>query len=212
MTAEFIDLLKQVEPIRLKEPLAATLGAFKDEDDILTYTLTDAIKLAGHCCPIVTGAYLACRLALERLYRDEVPIRGHVSVTVFGGPGEGVFGVISQVITLITGAASRNGFKGLGPLYSRKDLLVYRGDDEDGNALRFLFERSSGGGVMVRLMPERVPFPPDRAKELSLLMKKVIHGNADEAANERFRKLWLERIQMMLDLVAVDDWLQLEEV
>ena len=61
----FRDFLEKVRPIRFKEPLAETLGAFKGEGTVLEYTFIDVVKMAGHACPTVAGASLSCRKALE---------------------------------------------------------------------------------------------------------------------------------------------------
>lgn len=45
----------EVEPIKLKDPLAVFLGAIdKHEDFVFTYEET--VKLAGHSCPAVSGS------------------------------------------------------------------------------------------------------------------------------------------------------------
>ena len=102
MSDIFNDFLKEVKPIRFKEPLAETLGAFKEEDAIIEYTFIDVVKMAGHACPTVAGAYLSCQTALEKLYCDATPVRGEISVTVYGEPDEGVYGVMSQVFSFLT--------------------------------------------------------------------------------------------------------------
>jgi hypothetical protein len=55
MTDNFRDFFREVEPIRLKEPLAEILGAFKVEEPILEYSYADTVKMAGHACPTVKG-------------------------------------------------------------------------------------------------------------------------------------------------------------
>ncbi len=67
MSDIFREFLKEVSPIRFKEPLAETLGAVKGEGAILEYTFVDVVKMAGHACPTVAGAYLSCKKALEAL-------------------------------------------------------------------------------------------------------------------------------------------------
>ena len=50
----------RVEPISLQDPLSNFLGAFVDGKLDITYL--DCVKLAGHSCPTVAGAYLmACK-------------------------------------------------------------------------------------------------------------------------------------------------------
>ena len=110
----FKDFLKEVAPIRFKEPFAETLGAFTKKDAVVEYALTDVVKLAGHVCPTTVGAYLCCQKALKKLYPNEIPVRGDITITIHGEPHEGVYGVISQIFSFLTGAAPNTGFKGLG--------------------------------------------------------------------------------------------------
>jgi hypothetical protein len=119
----FRDFLDQVPPLRLKEPLAAALGALKDGDAVIEYSFGEVVKMAGHACPTVSGAYLICRKALEALYPSQIPVRGDMAITVYGEQDEGVYGVMGQVLSFISGAAPASGFRGLGPKFRRKDLL-----------------------------------------------------------------------------------------
>jgi len=56
----FRDFLLDAEPIRLRDPLAETLGVFKKDRAVLEYTFLDVVKLAGHACPTTAAAYLCC--------------------------------------------------------------------------------------------------------------------------------------------------------
>src|SRR5574340_805498 len=132
-----------VEPIRIKDPLAIALGAM-DKNEAFVFTYTDAIKLAGHSCPAVSGAYKLTQLALKKLYGNEIPIRGQIKVTFKGGLDHKVNGPISQVVTLITGAAGESGFKGLGGgRYNRQNLLSFdEASEADEDAVcTVIFER-----------------------------------------------------------------------
>ena len=137
----FRDFFHEVEPIRFREPFAETLGVFKKEDAVLEYTFIDVVKMAGHACPTTAGAYLCCAEALKKLYSNELPIRGDISIAVYGEPAEGVYGVISQVFSFLTGAAPESGFRGLGHKFRRKDLLRFSLEKIDPNALCFEFRR-----------------------------------------------------------------------
>ncbi len=75
------DFFYQVPPIRLREPLAEALGAFKNRDSVLEYRFIDLVKMAGHACPTIAGAFLSCQAALEALYPDAMPVRGEIGVT-----------------------------------------------------------------------------------------------------------------------------------
>lgn len=71
MDKAFRNSLKDVKPVLFREPLAETLGALKGDGAAVRYDFTDVVKMAGHACPTVAGAYLCCQAALERLYRDK---------------------------------------------------------------------------------------------------------------------------------------------
>ena len=209
----FRDFFYKVEPIRFREPLAETLGAFREDDAILEYTFIDAVKMAGHACPTVAGAYLVCKAALEKLYVSEVPVRGDVAVTVYGEAEEGGYGVMAQVFTFLTGAAYVTGFKGLGPRFARKDLLTFSKEKPDSAALCFRFKRMDNNkAVLVRFNPRQIPFPVEKSQRLGGLMGRVLSGNADADEKAEFRNLWMEKVEdMLIERKGIEDWLKIEE-
>ncbi|NLY64247.1 MAG: hypothetical protein GX070_04730 [Alcaligenaceae bacterium] len=52
----FPSFFDQAPTISLRDPLAGFLGAA--HNGVIQYTYTDVVKLAGHSCPTVAGAYL----------------------------------------------------------------------------------------------------------------------------------------------------------
>ena len=68
----------QAPTITLRDPLADLLGAA--EDGLIDYHYVDAVRLAGHSCPTIAGAYLMARAALRTLYPDGPAERGGVAV------------------------------------------------------------------------------------------------------------------------------------
>ncbi|MCD6187749.1 MAG: hypothetical protein J7K09_06235, partial [Desulfuromusa sp.] len=112
-----------IPPIQMSDPLAQLLGAA--ENGLFTYTYLDMVKLAGHSCPTVAGAWIMCDLGLKKLYGETTPVRGKIKIEMRGALDEGVEGVIAQCISLITGAANEGGFKGLGPNYARNNRLFF---------------------------------------------------------------------------------------
>jgi hypothetical protein len=91
----------------LRDP-AALLGAA--ENGLVEYSYTDAVKLAGHSCPTVAGAYLMTFRALAKLYPDCPPERGAIRVELHAAQADGTAGVTAAVAGLLTGAAGE-GFK-----------------------------------------------------------------------------------------------------
>ncbi len=205
--------LMEVEPIRLKEPLAATLGLFAEEGAILDYTFVDVVKMAGHACPTTAGAYLCCKKALEALYPDEVPVRGNVAIKIYGEQDEGVYGVIGQVFSLLTGAAPASGFRGLMHKFGRKDLLEFSEEKIDHEASCFEFKRlDNDDAVVVKLYPRRIPFAEEKAKRTGELIQKVIWEAAKDDEKKEFEDLWMEKIEnMVLREDRIDEWIKIEK-
>lgn len=212
MNDYLVDLIREVEPIRFKEPLAETLGAFNKRDCALEYTFSDVVKMAGHACPTVAGAYLCCQKALEKLYPNETPVRGEISVTIHGEPDEGVYGVMGQVFSFLTGAASITGFKGIGHKFKRKDLLKFNPEKIDSDALQFEFRRlDNNKAVLVNFYPHNIPFPEEKSERLMELLEKVIWEAAKEKEIKEFQNLWMEKVKNVLLKKEINNWLKLEE-
>src|SRR5687768_8003412 len=114
---------EQAPVVRTWDPFAAMLGAA--QDGVLEYHYLDAVRLAGHSCSTVAGAFLVGRAALAALYPGELAERGSIAVHMPAPEHEGVTGVMAQVLTLLTGAASENGFHGIRGRFRRKGLLSF---------------------------------------------------------------------------------------
>lgn len=179
----------EVPEITLRDPLAEFLGAAGQ--GIMTYGYLDAVKLAGHSCPTVAGAYLMTRRALASLYGEALPERGAIKVEFRDGQADGVTGVIANVVGLLTGAAQSGGFKGIGGRFERRNLLHFNADI----AGEIRFTRLDGGAsVTVSYHPEKVP-PSPAMKEL---MQKAMMGLASDAERLEFGRLWQERVARIL--------------
>ncbi len=210
MSNDFRATITEVPPLVLREPLAATLGAFNGDDHNVAFSFDDVVKAAGHVCPTVTGTYLAVSRALDALYGDEVPLRGGIAVTIAGSREEGALGGMAQVITHVTGAAGAGGFKGLSGRFARRGLLRFEGES-DGAAV-ITFERvDTGAAVTVRFSPWLVPFPVEKGSRAVALMEKVVGGDATADEAREFADLWMEKIAVMLRGEDIEEWLVLEE-
>lgn len=212
MSGEFRDFFRDVRPIVLREPLAEALGAVSSGREI-AYSFTDLVKLAGHACPTMAGAYLAVQSALLALYGEETAVRGNIAITVFGEPEEGTFGVMAGAFTLLTGAAPATGFKGLGPLFKRKDLLRFSAERPDPRSACFEFRRvDTGQTVLVRFTPRLIPFPQEKARRMGELMEKVVWEAARPEERREFQDLWMEKVRTMLvERKDIGTWLAVEE-
>ena len=192
-----IDFLDEVETIKMKDPLAVALGAM-DKDEPFVYGYEDAVKTAGHSCPAVSGAYRLTLTALKHLYGDEIPVRGDIKVTFRGGIGYKVNGPISQVVTLITGAAGESGFHGLGGgKFNRFNLLTFdeNSDAPAGAICSAIFERiDNGKKVEVSYNNSMLPANP----KMGELMPLSVSGSGTDEQIKEFGKLWHERIKVVL--------------
>lgn len=183
------DFFNQAPRIRVRDPLAAFLGAA--QDGVLDYGYEDAVKLAGHSCPTVASAYLMTRRALAALYPDDLPERGGVRVEFADTLESGVTGVIASVVTLLTGAAQQGGFKGIAGQFVRRDLQSF--SVELPLAVRFT-RLDSGAAADAASDLSRVP--PEA--EMATLLSRCIQGAADAAEQQRFGELWQRRVERIL--------------
>lgn len=181
--------------MRLRDPLAQLLGA--TPDGVIEYHYDDAVRLAGHSCPTVAGAWLSARAGLRALYGDELPERGAIRVSMPDAEDAGVTGVIAQVMTLITGAAGANGFKGLGGQYARCHLLHFSEANVRGVRLR---RNDTQTAVDVELDTRHVPADPRQQQLIGL----VVQGRADAAQRFEFGNVWQQRVRRLL-LEHADD-------
>jgi len=178
-----------VESIELYDGLSEVLGTFKD--GIIKIKYLPIVKMAGHSCPTVAGAYLMTLRALKALYPDSLPVRGEIKVSFKEDSSEGVAGVIASVITNITGATDTTGFKGLGGKFSRIDLM----DFNSNISASARFERiDTGKKVDVFYDHRSIPGNP-RMQEL---MPKVVSGSATDEEKQLFGELWQERVRKIL--------------
>lgn len=175
--------------LRLRDRLSELLGA--TSDGVIEYRYADAVRLAGHSCPTVAGAWLCARAALRALYRDDLPERGDVAVSMPEAEDAGVAGVIGQVLTLVTGAAGAGGFKGLGGQHARNGLLRYA--DAGAGNLRL---RRLDTGETVETIFDTSPVPAEPA--LRMLLPLVVQGSADAAQRRELGRLWQERVRRLL--------------
>lgn len=187
---------EQAPRIRMRDPLAAFLGAA--DDGLLEYAYVDAVRLAGHSCPTVAGAWLMARTALRALNPDETAERGGVAVHMPAAEGDGVTGVIAQVLTLVTGAAAGNGFHGIGGRFVRQSLLGYA--TTPGAAAVQFRRRDNGATVAVELDLSTVPAAPN----LRELMVGALQPGAGAEQRAAFAQAWQGRVQRLL-LEHADD-------
>ncbi|WP_332719673.1 hypothetical protein [Pelagibacterium mangrovi] len=177
--------------VRMRDPLAEFLSSAKG--GVMTYRYIDAVRLAGHSCPAVAGAWLMMVQGLAWLYDEDVPERGAIEVHMRDGRDEGTTGVMASIATLVTGAGEETGFMGIGAnhRFSRKGLLTFDAVIDGRIGLR---RRDTGQGVIIDINTASVPHD----REMEALMPLAISSKADAAQLEWFGALWQDRVRRML--------------
>lgn len=118
------DFFNNIETIKFQDKLSNFLGTF--ESGIVEFSYLDIVKMSGHSCPTVSGAYLMTLHGLKALYKDELPQRGEIKVEFKESRTGGVAGVIADAISNITGATADNGFKGINGNFNRTNLMFFQ--------------------------------------------------------------------------------------
>ena len=182
------DFFDRMPSIAVRDPLAQFLGAAAGGR--LEYCYADAVKLAGHSCPTVAGAYLATLDALRALYPGELPERGGIRVELRARLEEGVAGVVASVATLLTGAAGEGGFKGIAGSFERRGLLSF------GAAIRadLRFTRLDTGTALEVNLRHGAPMTP----ELRGALAQALEPEASGAERQAFARAWQARVAEML--------------
>jgi len=183
------DFFDDVPKISLYDPLAEFLGA--TTDGILQYGYFDAVRLAGHSCPTVASAYWSTCKALAYLYPNATPVRGDIRVEFSQDSTNGVTGVIANVVSMLTGAMSDNGFKGIGGRFDRRKRLFFAAEMQ--GEMRFT-RLDTNQTVQVKVNLQHVPASP----RLPALMASCLANSASPAEIAEFRQLWQARVRSIL--------------
>jgi len=179
-----------VPTIKVQDPLSNILGAF--ENGIYEFNFLEIVKSAGHSCPTVAGAYLITLQALKALYDDEMIVRGNISVEFKEDLEDGVAGVISNVVTQITGATDKSGFKGLGGKFARHSLMNFNSNIS--SSARFT-RVDTQKRVDVYYDPSSVA--PDA--NMGALMQKIMGGTSNDEEFKEFGHLRQDRVKRIFE-------------
>ena len=180
----------EVATIKVQDPLSNVLGAFENGEYEFTYL--EVVKSAGHSCPTVAGAYLMTQAALEALYKGERAVRGNIKVEFKESIEDGVAGVIGNVVSQITGATDKSGFKGLAGRFARHSLMDFNADIN--SSARFT-RVDTNESVDVVYDPSSVPPNP----AMQPLMQKMMQGIATDAELQEFGDIWQERVKRIFE-------------
>jgi formylmethanofuran dehydrogenase subunit E len=191
----------EVESIKLKDPLSQVLGAFENGEYDITYL--EVVKAAGHSCPTVAGAYIMTNEALKALYPNMRAVRGAIKVEFEEALEEGVAGVIGNVVSHITGATDKSGFKGLQGQFARHSLMHFNSSIE--SSARFT-RVDTGKSVDVNYNHTAIPTDPS----MMSLMKKLSSGEATGEEVKKFGELWQDRVKRIFE--NIDEVVEVNEV
>ena len=183
------DFFTQVPSITLYDPLSEFLGTF--EDGILEISYLECVKLAGHSCPTVAGAYLIAKIGLETLYPTTLPERGSIKVEMRDAQTDGVTGVIANIIGFIVCANGVGGFKGIQGNFSRDNLLAF---DVPMQGEVKLTRLDNGESVTINYDPTSVPADP----MMQPLMGKSLRNLVSQEEKKTFGMLWQKRVETIL--------------
>jgi hypothetical protein len=184
------DFFNTIPTIKLQDPLSAFLGTF--EAGLVEFSYLDVVKSAGHSCPTVAGAYLTTLKGIEALYKDEIPQRGGIAVSIKDDVANGVTGVIANVITQITGATEIFGFKGINGNFARNNLMKFNADIP--SAVKFT-RLDTNKSVEINYDPSSVGGDPKQQE----LMGKIMQGMATPEDKKEFGKLWQNRVKRIFE-------------
>jgi len=185
----FPEFFSRIPAITLHDPLAELLGSAAEGR--LEYRFEDAVRLTGHACPTVAGAWLTACSALQALYPKTLPVRGQIDVAFGDGETQGVTGVIASVLGLLTGAAGQGGFAGLGGHFRRRELLQF---GVEGVAQIRFRRRDNGQSADCRLSLAAAPGDPRTGE----LLARLLAGDNTPELAQQFQRAWLDRIESIL--------------
>lgn len=186
---KYPDFFNKVSTIELQDPLSDFLGAFEEGKMQISYL--ECVKLAGHSCPTVAGAYLMALHGLKALYGTELPKRGDIHVSMRESETAGVTGVICNVVSFIAGANGASGFKGLNGNMIRNNLVSYNIPMEGEVQLT---RNDTNQSVTLSYDSSIVPADP----MMQALMGKCMQGMATDEEKKEFGRLWQARVEKIL--------------
>jgi len=177
-----------IKPIIVQDELAQFLGV--NEDGILEISYLDIVKVAGHSCATVAGAYIMASEGLKELYRDELPKKGEIKVSLKRKAIENNTGVVGFVLSSITGASTDYGFGGLPTgKFNRRDTLIYNSNIDYDVVFTRLDTNESVG----------VNYYPGKAVNPKQILMSAIGKNATQEDKKSFPIRFQEMVKDVFD-------------
>ena len=176
-----------IEPLTLQDDLSAFLGS--SEEGIIDISYLEIVKMAGHSCAVVSGAFLMAQKGLKALYGNDIPQRGHIKVELRDSYDDGNTPVFGQIFSNITGATLDSGFLGIGERFNRRNRLFYGAPIS--SFVRFT-RLDTNDSVGLNFFPGKVVVPGE-------IMQMAIGPNATEESKKAFPKKWQEMVQTLFE-------------
>jgi len=198
---QYPDFYDSIPTIKVQDPLSDILGSFHHGEYEFSYL--DIVKASGHSCPTVAGAFIVTMVALNSLYKEKRAVRGEIEVEFKDSLEDGVTGVISNVISHITGATDKSGFKGLNKKFARHSLMKF--DTQLEYAIKFT-RLDTNKSIEINYDPK----PIAQNILMTSLIQKVMQNSATDEELELFGKLWQTRVSEIFE--NIDKVISIKEV
>ncbi len=177
----------EIEHIVLRDELSEFLGS--TEGGVIDISYPEIVKMSGHSCAVVSGAYLITQKGLKELFGTEMPKRGEIKVELRDTLEDNT-GVTAMVLMNITGATTDTGFLGLpNGKFNRRNLLFF-GADITGD-VRFT-RLDTGKSVDVSYLPGKVVNPKE-------VLMTAVGPDATEESKRTFPVRWQEMVKTIFD-------------
>lgn len=175
---------EEIPALHLRDPLAELVGVLPP-GELMEFRYADCVRLAGHSCLAVAGAWGIAARALPRLFQSGPPVRGEIEVIALGAPEELAFGPMAMVLGAIAGAEGEAGFGGMFGAHRRRGLLRFEPHRYQPNA--FELRRTSGrASVKASFHPEKLT----GAGPSPLTLPRLLAGEASPEEHAEFVARW----------------------
>ncbi|MCK4223736.1 MAG: hypothetical protein KAX39_01060 [candidate division Zixibacteria bacterium] len=177
----------EVEPIKIKDPMAVVAGSTKPGENVFEIGIDDVGMYTGHICPCVAGGYKLTELALKNLYGTQIPERGKIRV-VANASSEPL-----EVVSYITGVRIFYGAE-----EDKSDLVVDKNlNGEKGDVIMIFQREDTNKAVKVTFHKHLLSSPEERGK-CKILKKKIMEGKATQEEKEHFWKTKQGKVKKIL--------------
>jgi len=185
---KYLSFFDEIEKIVVYDDLTKFLGV--NDDGIIEFSYADIVKVAGHSCATVSGAYLVALEGLKALYGKELPQRGEIKVELKRSTSEDNTGVVGSILSTITGATETYGFGGIPTgKYNRRELLFFEADIEFDVCLTRLDTNQTIG---INYMPQKVVNPMK-------ILKSAIGPDAKDEDIKSFPKRFQDMVHIVFN-------------